>query len=299
MRYSLKVHFGLVEVLVEPQSQADQEKLDTALSALTADDHSFRARQDRSMGVTSLSGQSWLHLETKLDLLKRKYGIEMKVGRPSVVYLETISKRVEVIYTHKKSASGRSEFARLKLVAEPNGAGAGNVLETEIADEVVPARFLPDIVRGLESATAAGLLMGMPVVDLKISLLDGAYHAQDSSPSAFETAACDALRQLIVAADPILLQPIMKVEIKTPLDHGKAITADITKREGLIEIRQPTGEGLTLIAKMPLAKLLDYGAGLHSLSEDRATFRMTFDHYAPASRPTGDPPFRPAAALRA
>src|SRR5690606_34733132 len=222
----------VIEIAIEPKSKADQEKLGIALSKLAAEDPSFQVSTDQESGQTILKGMGELHLDIKVDILRRTYKVDANVGAPQVAYRERISKRVEVDYTHKKQTGGSGQFARVKIVAEPAEAGAGYSFESKIVGGVVPKEYIPGVEKGLESVLGAGVLAGFPVVDLKVELIDGAYHEVDSSALAFEIAARAALREALQKGGAVLLEPIMKVEVVTPEDYTGSVIGDLNSRRG-------------------------------------------------------------------
>jgi elongation factor G len=217
---------SLIEIAIEPKSRADQEKLDVALAQLAAEDPSFRVSTDVESGQTILTGTSELHLATKIDILKRTYKVEANIGAPQVAYREKITKKVTVDYTYKKQTGGTGQFAQVKLVCEPLPPGSTFVFENEVVGGSVPEEFIPGVEKGLESVLRAGVLAGFPVVDLKVTLIDGRYHEVDSSALAFEIAARMALRDALQKGSSVLFEPIMKVEVVTPEDCTGLVAGD-------------------------------------------------------------------------
>src|SRR4051812_41077189 len=209
----------LVEVTIEPKSKADREVLDITLAKLAAEDPSFRVSTDQESGQTILKGMGELPLDIKIDILRRTYKVDANIGAPQVAYRERLSRATTVDYTHKKQTGGSGQFARVKIVAEPNEPGAGYVFESKIVGGNVPKEYIPGVEKGLESVLGAGVLAGFPVVDLKVQLIDGAYHEVDSSALAFEIASRAALREALQKGYSVLLEPIMKVEVVTPEDY--------------------------------------------------------------------------------
>jgi elongation factor G len=278
----------LIEVSIEPKSKADQEKLGVALAKLAAEDPSFRVSTDQESGQTILKGMGELHLDIKVDILKRTYKVEANIGAPQVAYREKISKQVTKDYTHKKQTGGSGQFARIKIVCEPLPPGGGFVFENKVVGGNVPKEYVPGVEKGLESVLGSGVLAGFPVVDLKVTLIDGAYHDVDSSALAFEIAARAALKEALREAGPILLEPIMKVEVVTPEDYTGAVIGDLNSRRGQIQGQDMRGNANVVNAMVPLANMFGYVNNLRSMSQGRATFTMQFDHYADVPRAIAD-----------
>ncbi len=269
----------VIEIAIEPKSKADQEKLGVALAKLAAEDPSFRVSTDQESGQTILKGMGELHLDIKVDILRRTYKVDANIGAPQVAYREKITKTVTVDYTHKKQSGGSGQFARVKIVAEPGEPASGFEFESKIVGGAVPKEFIPGVEKGLESVLGSGVLAGFPVVDLKVSLVDGAYHDVDSSALAFEIAARAALREALQKGGPALLEPIMKVECVTPEDYTGGVIGDLNSRRGQIQGQEMRGNANVIIAMVPLANMFGYVNNLRSMSQGRATFTMQFDHY--------------------
>ncbi len=270
----------VIEIAIEPKSKADQEKLGVALSKLAAEDPSFRVSTDQESGQTILKGMGELHLDIKVDILKRTYKVDANIGAPQVAYREKITRPVTVDHTHKKQTGGSGQFARVKLVAEPNEPGKGYEFESKIVGGTVPKEYIPGVEKGLESVLGSGVLAGFPVVDLKVQLVDGAYHEVDSSALAFEIAARAALREALQKGRSVLLEPIMKVEAVTPEDYTGSVIGDLNSRRGQIQGQDMRGNANVINAMVPLANMFGYVNTLRSMSQGRATFTMQFDHYA-------------------
>ncbi|MBO0754658.1 MAG: elongation factor G [Bradyrhizobiaceae bacterium] len=270
----------VIEIAIEPKSKADQEKLGVALAKLAAEDPSFRVSTDQESGQTILKGMGELHLDIKVDILKRTYRVEANIGAPQVAYREKITKQVTVDYTHKKQTGGSGQFARVKVVAEPLPPGTGFQFENKIVGGAVPKEYVPGVEKGLESVLGSGVLAGFPVVDLKVSLVDGAYHDVDSSALAFEIAARAALREALQKGGSVLLEPIMKVEVVTPEEYTGSVIGDLNSRRGQIQGQDMRGNANVINAMVPLANMFGYVNTLRSMSQGRATFTMQFDHYA-------------------
>jgi elongation factor G len=269
----------VIEIAIEPKSKADQEKLGVALAKLAAEDPSFRVSTDQESGQTILKGMGELHLDIKVDILRRTYKVDANIGAPQVAYREKISKPATVDYTHKKQSGGSGQFARVKLEIEPNETGKGFEFENEIVGGAVPKEYIPGVEKGLESVLGAGVLAGFPVVDLKVRLVDGAYHDVDSSALAFEIASRAALREGLQKGGSVLLEPIMKVEVVTPEDYTGSVIGDLNSRRGQIQGQDMRGNANVINAMVPLANMFGYVNNLRSFSQGRATFTMQFDHY--------------------
>ncbi len=270
----------VIEIAIEPKSKADQEKLGVALAKLVAEDPSFRVHTDQESGQTIIKGMGELHLDIKVDILKRTYKVDANIGAPQVAYREKITRSATVDYTHKKQTGGHGQFARIKIVAEPSEPGAGFVFENEIVGGSVPREFFPAVEKGLEGSLGSGVLAGFPVVDLKVSLVDGASHDVDSSAMAFEICARAAMREALQKGGPVLLEPIMKVEVVTPEDYTGSVIGDLNSRRGQIQGQDMRGNANVINAMVPLANMFSYVNNLRSMSQGRATFTMQFDHYA-------------------
>jgi elongation factor G len=269
----------VIEIAIEPKSKADQEKLGVALAKLVAEDPSFRVHTDQESGQTILKGMGELHLDIKVDILKRTYKVEANIGAPQVAYREKITRKVTVDYQHKKQTGGTGQFAQVKIVAEPLPPGTGFEFENDVVGGAVPKEFVPGVEKGLKSVIGSGVLAGFPVVDLKVTLIDGRYHEVDSSALAFEIAARYALREALQKGGSVLLEPIMKVEAVTPEDYTGSIIGDLNSRRGHIHGQDRRGNANVVNAMVPLANMFSYVNNLRSMSQGRATFTMQFDHY--------------------
>jgi elongation factor G len=270
----------VIEIAIEPKSKADQEKLGVALAKLVAEDPSFRVHTDQESGQTIIKGMGELHLDIKVDILKRTYKVDANIGAPQVAYREKISRPATVDYVHKKQTGGHGQFARIKIVAEPNTPGAGFAFENEVVGGSVPREFIPAVEKGLEGQLTSGVIAGFPVVDLKVSLIDGDSHDVDSSAMAFEIAARAAMREALAKGASVLLEPIMKVEVVTPEDYTGSVIGDLNSRRGQIQGQDMRGNANVINAMVPLANMFSYVNNLRSMSQGRATFTMQFDHYA-------------------
>ena len=271
----------VIEIAVEPKSKADQEKMSQGLARLAAEDPSFRVETDLESGQTIMKGMGELHLDILVDRLKREFKVEANIGQPQVAYRETISRKTEVDYTHKKQTGGSGQFARVKLEIEPTEPGEGYSFESRIVGGAVPKEYIPGVEKGIQSVMDSGPLAGFPVIDFKVALVDGAYHDVDSSVLAFEIAARQAMREGIKKAGPKLLEPIMKVEVVTPEEYTGNIIGDLTSRRGQVQGQETRGNAIVINAFVPLANMFGYINTLRSMSSGRANFTMLFDHYEP------------------
>jgi elongation factor G len=269
----------VIEIAIEPKSKADQEKLGVALAKLVAEDPSFRVATDPESGQTIIKGMGELHLDIKVDILKRSYKVDANIGAPQVAYREKITRPVTVDYTHKKQTGGAGQFARIKIVAEPLPPSGGFEFQNDVVGGTVPKEYIPGVEKGLESVLGSGVLAGFPVVDLKVTLIDGAYHDVDSSALAFEICARAALREALQKGGSVLLEPIMKVEVVTPEEYTGSVIGDLNSRRGHIQGQDMRGNANVVNAMVPLANMFGYVSNLRSMSQGRATFTMQFDHY--------------------
>jgi elongation factor G len=269
----------VIEVALEPKTKADQEKMSLALSRLAQEDPSFRVTSDPETGQTVIKGMGELHLEIKVDILKRDFKVDVVVGQPQVAYRETITQSYEVDYTHKKQSGGAGQFARVIIRFEPQNPGEGYSFESKIVGGSVPKEYIPGVQKGLLSALETGVLAGFPMIDFKALLVDGAYHDVDSSVLAFEIAARAAFREGIKKASPKLLEPIMKVEVVTPEEYMGDVIGDLNSRRGQISGMDQRGNARVVNAMVPLANLFGYVNTLRSMTQGRAQFTMIFDHY--------------------
>ncbi len=270
----------VIEMKVEPKTKGDQEKMAMALHKLAAEDPSFRVATDPESGETIIKGMGELHLDIKVDILKRTHKVEVAVGAPQVAYRETITRKVTKDYTHKKQTGGTGQFARVVLEIEPAEKGAGNSFESRIVGGSVPKEYIPGVEKGLNSVLSSGPLIGFPVVDLKVALVDGAYHDVDSSAIAFEIATRAAMKEAFDNAGAILLEPMMKVEVTSPEEFVGSVIGDLNSRRGQIVGTSIRGNANIINALVPLANMFGYINNLRSMSQGRASYTMQFDHYA-------------------
>ncbi|HEX4118817.1 MAG TPA: elongation factor G [Rhizomicrobium sp.] len=269
----------VIEVAIEPKTKADQEKMGMALVRLAQEDPSFRVSTDQESGQTILKGMGELHLEIKVDILKRTYKVDANVGAPQVAYRETLSKPVTIDYTHKKQTGGSGQFARVKIEYEPLQPGEGFVFENEVVGGSVPKEFIPAVEKGLKAQKESGLLAGFPVIDFKATLIDGAYHEVDSNALTFDIAARASFRELASKGAVKLLEPVMKVEVVTPEDFLGGVIGDLNSRRGQVQGTDSRGNAQVVTAMVPLANMFGYINTLRSMSQGRAQYSMQFDHY--------------------
>ena len=269
----------VIEIAIEPKSKADQEKLGVALSKLAAEDPSFRVSTDPESGQTILKGMGELHLDIKVDILKRTYKVDANIGAPQVAYREKLTKKTEIDYTHKKQSGGSGQFAKVKIVFEPAEPGAGSSFESKIVGGAVPKEYIPGVEKGFNSVLGSGVLAGFPVVDVKATLIDGAYHDVDSSALAFEIASRAAFREGLQKGGSVLLEPIMKVEVVTPEEHTGFVMGDLLSRRGHVQGQDMRANAVVINAMVPLSNMFGYVNQLRSGTQGRANFTMQFDHY--------------------
>ena len=269
----------VIEIAIEPKSKADQEKLGVALQKLAAEDPSFRVSTDQESGQTILKGMGELHLDIKVDILRRTYKVDANIGAPQVAYREKLTKRAEINYTHKKQTGGTGQFAKVTIVFEPAEPGAGSSFESKIIGGAVPKEYSPGVEKGINSVMGSGILAGFPVVDVKATLIDGAYHDVDSSALAFEIASRAAFREALQKGGSVLLEPIMKVEVVTPEEHTGFVMGDLLSRRGQVQGQDMRANAVVINAMVPLANMFGYVNQLRSGTQGRANFTMQFDHY--------------------
>ena len=278
----------VIHVAVEPKTKADQEKMGVALSRLAQEDPSFRVRTDEESGQTIISGMGELHLEIIVDRMKREFGVEANVGAPQVAYRETIRKSVEVEGKYIKQSGGKGQYGHVVLVLEPQPEGGGYAFVDEIKGGVVPREFIPSVDKGVQEAMKAGVLAGYPVVDVKVRLVFGSYHEVDSSQIAFEMAASMAFKDGMRKANPVLLEPMMAVEVETPEEYMGDVMGDLNRRRGIIQGMEDIPTGKVIKAEVPLAEMFGYSTDLRSMTQGRATYSMEFKHYAEAPKHVAD-----------
>jgi elongation factor G len=271
----------VIQIAIEPKTKGDQEKMGLALHRLAAEDPSFRVKTDEESGQTIIAGMGELHLDIIVDRMKREFKVEANVGAPQVAYRETITKAAEIDYTHKKQTGGSGQFARVKIIFEPNPEGEDFVFESKIVGGSVPKEYVPGVQKGIESVMSSGPIAGFPMLGVKATLVDGAYHDVDSSVLAFEIASRAAFREGAQKAGAQLLEPIMKVEVVTPEDYVGDVIGDLNSRRGQIQGTEARGIATVVNAMVPLANMFKYVDNLRSMSQGRAQYTMQFDHYEP------------------
>lgn len=271
----------VIQIAIEPKTKGDQEKMGLALNRLAAEDPSFRVKTDEESGQTIIAGMGELHLDILVDRMRREFKVEANIGAPQVAYRETITRTAEIDYTHKKQTGGTGQFARVKLIFEPNPEGEDFVFESKIVGGAVPKEYIPGVQKGIQSVLSSGPLAGFPMLGVKATLIDGAFHDVDSSVLAFEIASRAAFREGAQKAGAQLLEPIMKVEVVTPEDYVGSVIGDLNGRRGQIQNQEMRGNATVINAMVPLANMFKYVDTLRSMSQGRAQYTMQFDHYEP------------------
>ena len=274
----------VIHVAVEPKTKADQEKMGVALNRLAQEDPSFRVKTDEETNQTIISGMGELHLEILVDRMRREFNVEANVGAPQVAYREAIKKKVEVEGKYVKQSGGKGQYGHVWLIMEPNEPGKGFEFIDAIKGGTVPREFIPAVEKGLRETIPSGVLAGFPVVDVKVTLFDGSYHDVDSNENAFKMAASMGFKDGMRKADPILLEPMMAVEIETPEDYMGDIMGDLSSRRGMIQGMEDNATGKVIRAEVPLAEMFGYSTTVRSLSQGRASYSMEFKHYTEAPR---------------
>lgn len=272
----------VIEVAVEPKTKADQERMSLALNRLATEDPSFRVSVDHESGQTVIKGMGELHLEIIVDRMRREFKVEANVGAPQVAYRETLTKKTEIVYQHKKQSGGSGQYAKITIDFEPLEPGSGFVFESKIVGGSVPKEYIPGVEKGVKSALQNGVVAGYPMIDVKATLKDGAYHDVDSSVMAFEIAGRAATREGTKKAGPVLLEPLMNVEVVTPEDYMGDIIGDLNSRRGQVSGMEQRANARVISAIVPLSNMFGYINTLRSMSQGRAQFTMTFYHYAQA-----------------
>ncbi|HKP24350.1 MAG TPA: elongation factor G [Dongiaceae bacterium] len=269
----------VIEVAVEPKSKADQEKMGVALNRLAQEDPSFRVSSDQESGQTIIKGMGELHLDIIVDRMRREFKVEANVGQPQVAYRESITKKVDWDYTHKKQTGGSGQYAKVKIRFEPGEPGSGFVFENDVVGGAVPREYVPGVEKGLTLAKETGVIAGFPVIDLKCTLIDGGYHDVDSNVMTFDIAARACFREAIPKAGPRLLEPMMKVEVVTPQEYMGDVIGDLNSRRGQVQGMDSRGNAQVITAMVPLANMFGYVSTLRSMTQGRAQYSMHFDHY--------------------
>jgi elongation factor G len=271
----------VISVAIKPKKKGGDEKMGLALSKMVQEDPSFRVETDPESGETIIKGMGELHLDIKVDILKRTHGVEVEMGKPQVAYRESITQRLEDGYVHKKQSGGSGQYAKIDYVVEPGEPGSGFQFESKVVGGNVPREYWPAVQKGFEASIVKGPLAGFPCVDLKVTLTDGGFHPVDSSAIAFEIAARAAYRQSMPKAKPQLLEPIMKVDVFTPDDHVGDVIGDLNRRRGIIKSQDPGAMGIRVKADVPLSEMFGYIGDLRTMTSGRGQFSMEFSHYAP------------------
>jgi len=272
----------VIAMAVEPKTKSDQEKMGIALSRLAQEDPSFRVRTDEESGQTIIAGMGELHLEIIVDRMKREFNVEANVGKPQVAYRETIRKPVRQEGKFVRQSGGKGQYGHVVLEIEPQERGKGYLFENGIVGGVIPKEYIPAVDKGIQEAVANGVMAGFPIVDVKVRLVDGSYHEVDSSEMAFKIAGSMGFKEGFNKANPVLLEPIMKVEVVTPEDYMGDVMGDLSRRRGILQGSDDSPSGKVINAMVPLGEMFGYATSLRSMSQGRATFTMEFDHYAEA-----------------
>jgi elongation factor G len=272
----------VIAMAIEPKTKPDQEKMGIALSRLAQEDPSFRVRTDEESGQTIIAGMGELHLEIIVDRMRREFGVEANVGKPQVAYRETIRRAVRQEGKFVRQSGGRGQYGHVVLEIEPRERGEGYLFENGIVGGVVPKEYIPAVDKGIQEAVAAGVMAGFPVVDVKVRVVDGSYHEVDSNEMAFKIAGSMGFKEGFMKASPVLLEPIMKVEVVTPEDYMGDVMGDISRRRGVLQGSDEASSGKVINSIVPLGEMFGYATSLRSMSQGRATFTMEFDHYAEA-----------------
>ena len=279
----------VISQAVEPKTKADQEKMGVALGRLAQEDPSFRVHTDDESGQTIISGMGELHLEILVDRMKREFGVEANVGKPQVAYREAIKKHVEIEGKFIKQSGGKGQYGHVWLKLDPNPAGKGYEFVDAIKGGSVPREYIPAVQKGVADSLTTGVLAGFPVVDVKVTLFDGSYHEVDSSEQAFKMAGSIAFKDGMRKASPVLLEPMMAVEVETPEEFMGNVVGDLSSRRGMIQGMDDQTGGIKLVkAEVPLAEMFGYSTTLRSLSQGRATYTMEFKHYSEAPKSVAD-----------
>jgi len=278
----------VISIAVAPNDKAAAEKMGIALGKMIKEDPSFRMETDEDSGETILKGMGELHLDIKIDILRRTHGIDVTVGKPQVAYRETITQRVEDSYTHKKQTGGSGQFAKIDYVIEPGEPGSGYEFESTVTGGTVPREFWPAVNKGFQKSMEKGVLAGFPCLDFKVTLLDGSYHPVDSSAVAYELASGAAYRQSMPKAGPQLMEPIMKVDVFTPDEHVGDVIGDLNRRRGMIRSQEPGATNVRIKAECPLSEMFGYIGDLRTMTSGRGQFTMEFLHYMPCPKNVAD-----------
>lgn len=274
----------VISIAVAPKDKAGAEKMGIAIGKMVAEDPTFQVETDEDSGETILKGMGELHLDIKIDIMKRTHGVDVVVGKPQVAYRETITQTCEDSYTHKKQSGGSGQFGKIDYIIEPNEPGAGFAFESKVTGGNVPREYWPAVEKGFKTSMVKGVLAGFPCLDVKVTLMDGAFHAVDSSALAFEIAAKGAYRQSIPKAGPQLIEPIMAVDVFTPEDHVGDVIGDLNRRRGMIKSQESGPTGVRIKGEVPLSEMFGYIGDLRTMTSGRGQFSMEFAHYSPCPK---------------
>tara|TARA_R110002096_G_scaffold246654_13_gene439013 strand:+ start:6773 stop:8857 length:2085 start_codon:yes stop_codon:yes gene_type:complete len=274
----------VISIAVSPKDKGGSEKMGIAIGKMIKEDPSFRVETDEDSGETILKGMGELHLDIKIDILKRTHGVDVSVGKPQVAYRETITQRLEDSYTHKKQSGGSGQFGKIDYIIEPAETGEGYSFESKVTGGNVPREYWPAVEKGFKKQMEKGVLAGYPCVDVKVTLMDGGFHAVDSSAVAFELAANGAYRQSMPKAGPQLMEPIMKVDVFSPDDNVGDVIGDLNRRRGMIKSQDAGSTGVRIKAQVPLSEMFGYIGDLRTMTSGRGQFSMEFEHYMPCPR---------------
>ena len=279
----------VIHIAIEPKTKADQEKMGVALNRLAKEDPSFRIKGDEETGQTIISGMGELHLEIIVDRMRREFNVEANVGAPQVAYRETIRNSIEVEGKHVKQSGGKGQYGHCWIRMEPSGEGVGYSFADEIKGGSIPREFIPSVDYGITQAMKSGVIAGYPVVDVKVAVFDGSYHDVDSSQLAFELAGSMAFKEGMRRANPVLLEPMMAVEVETPEEYMGDVMGDLSSRRGIIQGMDDDDSGGKIVrAEVPLAEMFGYSTDLRSKTQGRATYSMEFKHYSEAPKHIAD-----------
>ena len=289
----------VISIAVSPKDKGGSEKMGVAIGKMIQEDPSFRVETDEESGETILMGMGELHLDIKIDILKRTHGVEVEVGKPQVAYRETITQAIEDTYTHKKQSGGSGQFGRIDFTITPGEPGSGYVFESKVTGGNVPREYWPAVEKGFRTSMVEGVLAGYPCLDFQVTLLDGAFHAVDSSALAFEIAAKAAYRQSIPKAGPQIIEPVMKVDVFTPDDHVGDVIGDLNRRRGMIKSQEAGPTGVRIKADVPLSEMFGYIGDLRTMTSGRGQFSMEFSHYLPCPKNVSEVVIKEAAERKA
>jgi len=278
----------VISISVKPKDKGGSEKMGIAIGKMVAEDPSFRVETDEDSGETILRGMGELHLDIKVDILNRTYGVDLEVGEPQVAYRETITQEIDDSYTHKKQSGGSGQFGKIDYRIKPGEVGTGFTFTSSVVGGNVPKEFFPAVEKGFKGMMAEGPLAGFPVLDVEIELYDGGFHAVDSSAVAFEIAAKGAFRQSMPKAGPQLIEPIMNVDVFTPDDHVGDVIGDLNRRRGMIKDQMAGATGVRVKADVPLSEMFGYIGSLRTMTSGRGQFSMEFSHYNPCPNSVAD-----------